>query len=354
MDEFGLIETYFSKKTPSRPDVILGIGDDAALLRVPSEKLLVAAIDTLVAGVHFPIHTHPFDIGYKALAVNLSDLAAMGAEPAWMTLALTLPYADTEWLEGFSDGLLQLAHQFNLQLVGGDTTRGSLTITVQVNGFVPSNQALCRHGAKIGDKIYVSGTVGDAGLGLQVALEKRELPDAAKQFVLQRLNRPTPRIELGLLLRDLASSAIDISDGLLADLGHIINRSGVGAHIIADQLPMSSTLRECVSIEEAQTLALTAGDDYELCFTVSPQNEMALIEKLNTHDMDCCCIGEIEATHSVRVSGFSGNINQTGFRHFAKRHNLERERLNILAKLMDQSERLWPISRALNEKIVLL
>jgi len=315
LDEFSLIEKYFKNQKLSRPDVLLGIGDDAALVKVPFNHLLVLSMDTLVNEIHFPAQTLPFDIGYKALAVNLSDLAAMGAEPAWITLALTLPEANTKWLTEFANGLYQLANEFNVQLIGGDTTRGSLAVTIQAHGFVPPNQSLRRDGAKVGDKIYVSGTLGDAGLGLRVALHHYELPNQDKCFVLQRLNKPTPRIQLGILLRNLATSAIDISDGLLADLNHILKRSQVGANIIVKNIPLSKALLS-LPLEEAQALALTAGDDYELCFTIPPEKEHELISRLKHLQLNCCCIGEIEKKPGLRISGFSGILANLGFRHF--------------------------------------
>jgi thiamine-monophosphate kinase len=321
MNEFSLIDHYFKNQKLSRPDVLLGIGDDAALLKVPSNCLLVLSMDTLIEGVHFPSKTAPFDIGYKALAVNLSDLAAMGAEPAWMTLALTLPEINTTWLDEFTNGLYQLAKQFNVQLIGGDTTRGSLAITIQVHGFVPPHQALCRHNAKVGDKIYVSGTLGDAGLGLQVALDDRHLPTQDKLFALQRLNKPTPRIQLGILLREIATSAIDISDGLLADLNHILKSSRVGARIIAKNIPLSSALQK-LPLSEAQPLALTAGDDYELCFTIPTENESALMTQLDRLKINCYWIGNIEAEPGLRVDGFSGDLYNLGFQHFFKKNEL--------------------------------
>ena len=316
LNEFALIERYFSRSTSNRQDVILGIGDDGALLQVPSNYILAASMDTLVAGQHFPIDTSPHDIGYKSLAVNLSDLAAMGAQPSWLMLALTMPDNNAVWLEEFSGGLFELADLFNMQLVGGDTTRGPLTITVQVQGFVPVKQALCRHGAMPGDKIYVSGTLGDAGLGLQVALGKRQIESDEKNFLLQRLNRPTPRVELGLLLRGLATSAIDISDGLFADLSHILSKSKVGARIFADQLPLSTALRSQLPLQEAYRYALVSGDDYELCFTVPPEHESEFLLKISQQNTLCSCIGEICVMPGLEVVGFSEKIIRSGFQHF--------------------------------------
>jgi thiamine-monophosphate kinase len=316
MGEFSVIENYFKRKTIARSDVVIGIGDDGALLKAPKEQLLVFSIDSLVEGVHFLPKTNAYDIGFKSLAVNLSDLAAMGAEPAWLTLALTMPIIDISWIKDFADGLFFLANQFNMELIGGDTTRGSLTITIQVHGFVPPHQALCRQGAKAGDKIYVSGTLGDAGLGLKTASGKFVLPGEAYQHVLQRLHRPMPQVKLGMLLRGLASSAIDISDGFLADLSHILEASCVGAEIRAEQIPLSRALKEYCTQNEAMKLALTAGDDYELCFTVPPQKESKLIARLKEEQISCYCIGEIKESLGVHLLGYSDSLSEYGFQHF--------------------------------------
>lgn len=310
--EFALIERYFQHKTPQRADVVLGIGDDAALLQLPPQTLMAVAMDTMVAGRHFPLHTHPADIGYKALAVNLSDLAAMAAEPVWLTLALTMPESDNLWLQQFTDGLFQLARRYGMQLIGGDTTRGPLTVTIQAHGFVPRELALTRGGAKAGDKIYVSGTLGDAGLGLRVVQGEIKLPNEDTTFLSQRLNRPEPRVELGMKLRGMASSAIDISDGLLADLQHILDASQVGAVIHADRLPLSSSMKNNIRTEDAKRLALTAGDDYELCFTI-PEQHAAEFNALNLH---CTCIGEITQHSGLKLHGYEGEIKRAGYQHF--------------------------------------
>lgn len=265
LSEFQIIARYFTPRISARDDVLLGIGDDAALLRVPPGAILAVSIDTLVAGVHFPLSTPPQAIGHKALAVNLSDLAAMGATPAWVTLALTLPAVDEPWLERFAAGFFNLAQQHRVALVGGDTTRGPLTITVQAHGWIPLEQhALTRGGAQPGDVIYVTGTLGDAALGLTLA---RTDPRVAAQQLIARLDYPTPRLAAGLALHGVASSAIDISDGLLADLGHILAASGVGATVHVDALPRSRAFQEIATVEQSTALALGGGDDYELCFT---------------------------------------------------------------------------------------
>ncbi|MDT8310247.1 MAG: thiamine-phosphate kinase, partial [Methylophaga sp.] len=269
--EFSLIKAYFSALTSHREDVVLGIGDDCALLQPPAGQLLATSVDTLVSGVHFFADVDAYRLGHKALAVNLSDLAAMGANPAWFTLALTLPEANSDWLKAFSAGMAYLAKQHDLQLVGGDTTRGPLAITLQVTGFVEADKAFRRDAAKVGDKIYVSGTLGDGGAGLllkQGKLITENLSEQDQQFLLERLELPTPRNGLASRLSGEIHAAIDISDGLLADLQHILTASQVGAVIHTDALPLSAALQK-LPAALAQKLALTAGDDYELCFTVS-------------------------------------------------------------------------------------
>jgi thiamine-monophosphate kinase len=317
LNEFSLIKKYFGSQNHSRADVLLGLGDDAALLQVPAGHTLVLTTDTLVEGIHFPLHTSAFDIGYKALAVNLSDLAAMGATPAWFSLALTIPFIDEIWLTGFSQGLFELANQFGVQLVGGDTTRGPLSITITAHGFLPEGKVLLRSGAKVGNKIYVSGTLGDAGLGLEIVLGKRDLPDLAKAFVLERLNRPMPRVALGQLLRDFATSAIDVSDGLVSDLKHLLERSDVGAYVDAEKLPLSIALGEHLPPQEAYRLALTAGDDYELCFTIVPHQEKEFLTQLHTQRVSCTCIGEILTQPGLSILGVSEICDQQGFDHFS-------------------------------------
>jgi thiamine-monophosphate kinase len=316
LSEFDIIRVYFQKNTVKRGDVVLGIGDDAALLQCAPDQLLVAATDTLIENVHFPKETRAEDIAYKALAVNLSDLAAMGAEPLWFLLALTLPTADARWLEAFSQGLFELARPYDLQLAGGDTTRGPLSITIQVLGRVPSQQALLRSGAQSGDKIYVSGTLGDAGLGLKLCQRGIKLPEEAGQFFLERLHRPQPQIQLGLLLRGGANSAIDLSDGLVADLGHLLTSSQVGARIEVNQLPLSPHLKAALPLEEAQGLALHAGDDYELCFTVPEKEETRLLRQIHAAGFSCTAIGEIRETQGLELVGYSRPLVQAGYRHF--------------------------------------
>lgn len=319
-NEFDLIQRFFNQTTQQRRDVILGIGDDAAILQMPFDQQLVVSTDTLVSGRHFPVNTAPADIGYKALAVNLSDLAAMGAEPAWILLALTLPNANADWLKEFTDGFFPLLQDFHLQLVGGDLTQGPLTITFQALGFVPSNKALSRVGAKLGDRIYVTGTLGDAGLALESITNKNcfGLTESQIFSVMQRLNRPEPRVKFGLSLRDIASSAIDVSDGLAADLDHILLANQLGAIIHLENLPLSSVLKT-LPVEKAWQLALSSGDDYELCFTVSESYEKALQQRLRLQNVPYACIGTIKKEPGLLLldnNGSAFNIDNLGYQHF--------------------------------------
>jgi thiamine-monophosphate kinase len=275
--EFDLIARHFTRPAP---EAVLGVGDDCALLPVTIGQELAVSTDTLVAGAHFFPDVAPARLGHKALAVNLSDLAAMGAAPRWFTLALTLPQIDHAWLAAFSDGLFALANLANIRLVGGDTTRGPLSMTLTVIGEVPSDKALRRDGARMGDEIWVSGCLGEAALGLALLRGEAELPEAHREHVVSRLEMPTPRNELGLALRALATSAIDVSDGLAADLGHICERSGLSANIRIEDLPMTEALSALPDERARFRYILSGGDDYELCFT-APASANANIRKLS-------------------------------------------------------------------------
>ncbi|RUO75656.1 thiamine-phosphate kinase [Pseudidiomarina taiwanensis] len=319
--EFELIDNYFTHRLPERDDVIIGIGDDGAVLDVPAGFQLVVVTDTLVENVHFDRQTSARALGHKAVAVNLSDLAAMGAEPTWISLALTLPHSDDEWLNSFSHGLREICDYFNCQLVGGDTTRGPLTITVTAHGVVPKGKAIQRRGAKPGDWLYVSHSLGDAGLAL--ASQKHQVNISSEHFrqVSERLHFPTPRVALGQALRDVASSAIDISDGLLADLGHILRASQVGAVISLEEIPLSLAMTESVSQEQALRYALTSGDDYELCFTVSEDQRGVFDTKLATLGCKPVCIGRITGQAEkieLKLAGepWQFELPQTGYQHF--------------------------------------
>ena len=314
LSEFDLIRRYFTHPVRD-PDVLLGIGDDAALLRPPPGELLAVTTDTLIAGRHFPHDTPADAVGHKTLAVNLSDLAAMGATPRWILLALSLPAVDETWLAGLSQGLRALADAHGVTLIGGDTTRGELSLTITAIGTVPAGQALMRSGARPGDRIYVSGTPGDAGLGLRATLTPAgvQLSAGHRVYVKDRLDRPTPRIALGLALRGRATACLDVSDGLAQDLGHILKASGVGAELWLEKLPLSPALQS-LPVEDAWSLALSSGDDYELCFTLPPELDPI---QLNLPE-PVTCIGVITAEPGLRV--FSGNIpvsvKSDGYQHF--------------------------------------
>ncbi len=317
LSEFSLIQQYFQQLTASREDVLLGIGDDCALLQCPAEHVIAVSIDTLVENIHFFADVDPEHLGYKSLAVGLSDLAAMGAQPAWFTLALTLPEVNESWLKGFSQGLAKLSKQHNIQLVGGDTTRGPLTISIQVHGFVQPEKALRRSGAQVGDLIYVTGTLGDAGAALQLQLQKwgsAALNVEDKAYFRQRLEQPTPRLEVGQKLAGVASAAIDISDGLVADLGHILDKSGVGARLDLAKLPLSLAMSK-VDRKMAESFALQSGDDYELCFTVPPQYSHEIEQSFKEQ---CTFIGTITDDEGMYFIDDDALIalKGTGYDHF--------------------------------------
>ncbi len=317
MKEFDLIAVLRARCAIARDDVVLGIGDDAALLAVPLRQRLAVSTDTLVAGVHFPQDANGYAIGWKALAVNLSDLAAMGAEPAWATLALTLPQTDAAWVEDFAEGFATLARQFRVALVGGDTTQGPLSITVTIHGFVPDAVALTRSGARVGDGLYVTGTLGDAAAGLRLREACSEQGHAA---LLARLDRPTPRVVQGLILRGCASACIDISDGLVADLAHICVASGVGAAIDADAAPASPELLATFDGPTRRELQLAGGDDYELCFTAAESAASALLGDLARSGCGATRIGRIIAAPGVHVHDALGRpvtVPRGGWEHFA-------------------------------------
>jgi thiamine-monophosphate kinase len=319
LGEFELIKRFFADAGPRCEDVALGIGDDAALVRVPDGTELVVTVDTIVAGVHFPPDTSAQDIGYRALAVNLSDIAAMGAMPAWATLALTLPAADERWLEGFCSGFFSLAREHDVTLIGGDTTSGPLAITVQIMGYVPAGKAIRRSGARVGDSIFVSGHVGDAAAGLALIEKRAEAANAThRDALIARFLTPEPRIGVGHALRGHASAMIDISDGLGADLGHILEASSVGARIDAARLPLSLALTETFAAERALDLALRGGDDYELCFTLPKEHEPLIPGIAATAQCVLSRIGVIESKPGLRFEdGRPVPLAQRGFDHFA-------------------------------------
>jgi len=312
--EFDLI-ARIRARAAGRDDVVLGIGDDAALLQPPPGTQLAVSMDTLNAGVHFPPATAPADIGWKSLAVNLSDLAAMGATPAWCTLALSLPTAEAAFVEGFLDGFLALAQRHSVALVGGDTTRGPLSVCVAVHGFVSAGAALRRDGARVGDDIWVTGSLGDAAAAL-AAMGAGAVSDRALRA---RLDRPEPRIAAGRALAGLAGACIDVSDGLLADLGHICRASGVGARIALADLPASPALSRFGAALRRPWQAC-GGDDYELCFTAPPTARAAIADALLATQTPATRIGAIIAGEGVLAVDEAGEPwapARTGYAHFA-------------------------------------
>lgn len=307
MNEFELIDYFFTRYQTS-DQVILGVGDDAAILRPPDNMDWVSSVDTLNAGVHFPENTPPEDIGYKALAVSLSDMAAMGAKPIGFLLSLSLPAADEKWLHAFSNGLYEIAQSYETPLIGGDTTRGPLSIGTVVQGIVPTGTALCRHTAKPHDIIYVTGTLGDAGLALD-QLKKNQPSSTA---TLARLNRPTPRVEVGLRLRQVATAAIDVSDGLAADLGKILSASGVAAQLNVETIP--------TGCDAARAFCLNAGDDFELCFTAPPSAQATVRKLAETLRTPITAIGQIiegEPNTLIDAQGKPIRLDKTGYMHYS-------------------------------------
>ncbi len=305
MDEFELIRRYFDRNG-DMPGVAVGVGDDGAVLTPDTTKQQIQVIDTLVEGVHFPSETIPADIAYRAVAVNLSDIAAMGGCPRWMTLALTLSDSSEQWVESFSSGLFEAADKYDVALVGGDTTSGPVvTVTVTITGEVETGAALLRSGAKTGDGIFVTGTLGDSAAGLTL-LQRGESDD----FLVQRFLRPTPRITVGRALVGKANSAIDVSDGLVGDLKKLLAASGVGGEIDIDKLPISDSLRDKFSEDDQQGLALTGGDDYELCFTAR-EDSVKDITGITQ-------IGSVNQSSGLtcRQNGDIVEVDDSGYRHF--------------------------------------
>jgi thiamine-monophosphate kinase len=316
--EFSLIEKYFTRAVTD-PSVDLSIGDDAALVQVSAGKQLVVSTDMSVAGIHFFPDTAAFDIGWKSLAVNVSDMAAMGAQPKWVTLALALPDNNEVWLKDFSEGFFACADAFNIALIGGDTTHGPLNISVTIMGEVAIGQALLRSCALEGDDIWVSGVLGRAAMGLQCLLKTLELTDLEQASCLQALHRPQPRVQLGLALCNLAHSCIDVSDGLLADLNHILQASKLGADIYLEKITSLATLAHRLHEPLLQQAILAGGDDYELCFTAPVENRATILALSDKLDLPLSIIGTVTASQSLNV--FYQNkplaINHLGYDHFA-------------------------------------
>ena len=319
MGEFDLIARYFTRPARRNP---LGVGDDCALLRPAAGMDLAVSTDMLVEGRHFLPTVAPRALGHKALAVNLSDLAACGAQPLAFTLALALPQVDEAWLAGFAEGLFALAEMHDCELVGGDTTRGPLTLSITVFGEVPAGKALLRSGARAGDDVWVSGTLGDARLALESFRGTVSLPQPVLAAAWERMDRPQPRVALGLALRGIATAAIDVSDGLLGDLAHVLERSRVGATIdlsVAPRLLAASAQGLALPPERVQDLVFAGGDDYELAFTAAPQHRTAVEAAAAQAATPVTRIGRIEAAPGLRLVDAQGQAVQrrfAGFDHF--------------------------------------
>lgn len=317
--EFALIQHYFNRQSTSSaedPQLLLGIGDDGAVVQVPENHQLVQTIDTLIEDQHFPVGTAPWNIAYKSLAVNVSDLIAMAATPAYFVLSLTLPEVDEGFLEPFADGLFEAADEFSIRLIGGDTCKGPLSISIQANGFVPNNQYVTRSGAQVGDRIFVSGKLGAAAVGLACLQGRVDVAEQDQQICIDALNSPKPNLKLVALLRSFASSAIDLSDGLVGDLKHIIDQSGVGARIQKSNLPAYQWIAE----NDAYEFALAGGDDYQILFTVPEKHMTDMLTLSRQLEIELTDIGLItqkeflmdDQAQVIDLSLFKG------FDHFAK------------------------------------
>ncbi|MCH7881846.1 MAG: thiamine-phosphate kinase [Proteobacteria bacterium] len=314
--EFSLIERFFADTGNTDYPARLSQGDDAAVLDVPAGMQAVMSIDTLIGGVHFPEQTSAADVACKALAVNLSDLAAMAAKPAWFLLSLSLPGNDEVWLEEFSSSLRQVSQDYRVELIGGDTCRGALSVTIQVTGLVPEGEYVTRAGARVGDSILVSGVLGNAALGLAHLQQRIHLPESLQEVCLNALNRPKPRLELADFLARYASAAIDLSDGLVGDLSHILRNSQVGAALRQGDLPVNEWIRE----NDAFDYALMGGDDYEICCTL-PAQYRDRIDEWNQAHPDCPLseIGEITATDYTLIKDKQSVDlkDRQGYQHFS-------------------------------------
>jgi len=315
--EFDLIARHFTRPATN---AVLGVGDDCALVDVSNGMDLAVSTDTMVSGTHFFPEVDPETLGHKALAVNLSDMAAMGAMPYWAMLALTFPGVDHKWLAAFAKGFFDLAEEYGVSLIGGDTTRGPLTLTVTIMGEVPAGAALRRTGAKVGNDIWVSGQLGDAALAVAHHNGLLKLAKAAQIEALARLYEPTPRVRLGQALRGLATSTIDISDGLLGDLGHICRLSKVGAKVDLSAIPVSAIGKKHVGTKEGLTAVVAGGDDYELCFTAHPNSRDSIADLSSALGVELTRIGQIYKGKGVGLVGADGkpvSIDGRGFDHFA-------------------------------------
>jgi len=318
--EFEIIRRFFTHRAPG---AVLGVGDDAAIVRARRGMELLVSADMLLSGRHFFPNADPAQLGHKSLAVNLSDMAAMGAAPRWATLSIALPRVDARWLKAFMGGFMRLARRHRVDLVGGDTTRGPLTICVQIIGEAPAGSALRRDGARAGDDVWVSGSLGDAALALAALKGRIRIAAGERRQLEGRLHAPAPRVALGVALRGIARSAIDISDGLVADLGHICERSKVSAVVALDRVPVSATMKRHLGRPVARAALLAGGDDYELCFTAGRSRRDAVTRVARRLRTRLTRIGAIvrarrgrAAVTAMDAAGRPVRLHQTGFDHF--------------------------------------
>ncbi len=319
MNEFEIIDQFLALESKNRKDVLQGVGDDCALLKVPRGQRLAVTMDTLISGVHFLEDCHAADIAHKAIAVNLSDLAAAGAEPAWITLSLSMPEFNQSWLADFHSGLKRMVEHFGIQIIGGDTCRGPLSITIQAHGFVPEQVFCRRNTAKAGELVCVTGNLGDAALGLLVAQNKLECPSKdTMDYLLKKFQTPYPQVAAGIALRSRATAGIDISDGLLADLNHLSHASDVGILLNWERIPLSEQAKSIADKTLLMKSALSGGDDYELCFTVKEDELQATQQALETVGAQCIPIGRMSGKPGIRVMdhGEEIQISDFGFQHF--------------------------------------
>jgi thiamine-monophosphate kinase len=321
VDEFEIIRRYFARRAGD-PAVRVGIGDDGAVMTPAAGRELILVVDTLVEGVHYPKDLSAVDVGYRAVEVNLSDVAAMAGRPRWATLALTLPHVDPTWLQGFAEGLFESAQRFGVTLVGGDTTRGGQTvISIQVAGDVERDAYLTRSGARAGDLIFVTGTPGDAAAGLALvtgSAGRTSGDDAARRVLLQKFTRPVARVAFGAAIGRLASAAIDVSDGMYGDIRKLLEASGVGGRVAVESLPLSAAIRGVCGEQESERLALTGGDDYELCFTADPARKAEILAAASKMDLRVTPIGAVDDSGQLELtrSGEKVEFTDDGYRHF--------------------------------------
>ena len=304
MTEFSIIEEFCQGIGPEHANTVLSVGDDAAIVSVPKAMELAISVDTMVAGVHFYEDAKPEFIAHKLLAVNLSDMAAMGANPKWATLTLSIPSADRSWLSAFSDSLKQICTQFGVQIIGGDTTQGPLNLSINIMGLLPKGNALCRHGAVLGDDVYVSHTLGDAALGLLCVQGKLSLEKTHQQALITALELPVPRVDLGQRLLGIANACLDVSDGLMGDLAHICERSKVSIELDINAIPISHAYQAYINQGGNLGLALDGGDDYELAFTANINSRAEIDAISNELGIRLSRIGRVTAPSNVKVAAF--------------------------------------------------